>query len=104
MGDTFGDKFKKAFKLGGSSKDSGEDSPMASGAHGASPVAKVRRNPAGCRLVLRRFIRDARFDARVEYGSPHGRDDTHEHTLTVMPGSGRSNAEIQRLVLSETGN
>lgn len=46
MGDTFGDKFKKAFKLGGSSKDSGEDSPMASGAHGASPGAKVRHNPA----------------------------------------------------------
>ncbi|CAL5224315.1 g6982 [Coccomyxa viridis] len=40
MGDTFGDKFKKAFKLGGSSKDGGEDSPLASGAHGAGSGVK----------------------------------------------------------------
>lgn len=56
MGDTFGDKFKKAFKLGGSSKDGGEDSPLASGAHGASTGTKVRRNPAEWRLVLLRLF------------------------------------------------
>ena len=59
MGDTFGDKFKKAFKLGGSSKDGGDDSPLASGAHGASNGTKVRRNPAEWRFVLLRFIIDA---------------------------------------------
>jgi len=46
MGDTFGDKFKKAFKLGGGSKDTGDESPVAHGAHGASTGAKARCNLA----------------------------------------------------------
>ena len=59
MGDTFGDKFKKAFKLGGSSKDTGDESPVAHSAHGASTGAKVRCNPAELQLVLQLLVRDA---------------------------------------------
>ena len=38
----FGEKFKKAFKIGGSSKEPTETgSPLATGAHGASTATKV---------------------------------------------------------------
>ena len=42
MSDTFGDKFKKAFKLGGKSSDTGDESPLAHGAHGSGTAVKVR--------------------------------------------------------------
>ncbi|CAK0785482.1 hypothetical protein CVIRNUC_008691 [Coccomyxa viridis] len=40
MGDTFGDKFKKAFKLGSKEKDGGDESPLAHGAHGSGNAVK----------------------------------------------------------------
>ena len=51
----FGEKFKKAFKIGGSSKEHTETgSPLATGAHGASTGTKVQCHPGGP-LVVQRF-------------------------------------------------
>lgn len=59
MGDTFGDKFKKAFKIGGGSKDTSEsESPLAHGAHGTGMKVRPTRAMQQC-SVGKRFLRGA---------------------------------------------
>jgi hypothetical protein len=72
----FGEKFKKAFKIGGSSKDPTETgSPLATGAHGASGATKVQCHPGGP-LVLQRFRCSAQAKSS---GDPAGHFYSHWH-------------------------
>ena len=62
MGDTFGDKFKKAFKLGSKEKDGGDESPLAHGAHGSGNAVKVRQTLPTHAWTCNGFPEDARSE------------------------------------------